>query len=259
MENSRSPLKDRPLRLPGQSLSEQRRAIWDDKVEPWAIVAIFMFCIAALEWFRYLTDARFNPILVSIVASLFVAFAAWKIWRTRPRLKQLRQGIEGERAVGQFLERLRASGHHVFHDVIGPRFNLDHVLVGPAGVFTIETKTWSKPISGEARVVFDGETLTAAGHAPERDPVTQARAQASWLRTLIQESTGRTLEVFPVVVFHGWYVEQTASSRRTIWVLEPKALPSFLEHEALRLPKEDVKLIAFHLSRFIRTTQGPGI
>ena len=44
-----------------------------------------------------------------------------------------------------------------------------------------------------------------------------------------------------------------------MWVLEPKALPSFLEREAVRLPKEDVQLIAFHLSRFVRSTQGPGI
>ena len=40
---------------------------------------------------------------------------------------------------------------------------IDHVIIGPAGIFTIETKTWSKPVRGEARIVFDGEKLTAGG------------------------------------------------------------------------------------------------
>jgi hypothetical protein len=55
----------------------------------------------------------------------------------------------------------------------------------------------------------------------------------------------------------GRYVEQTASSRQAVWVLEPKALPSFLDHELIRPPNEDVQLIVFHLSRFVRSTQGP--
>ncbi len=35
-------------------------------------------------------------------------------------------------------------------NAIGGNFNLDHVLIGPAGVFTVETKTHSKP-GGDAR------------------------------------------------------------------------------------------------------------
>ena len=35
----------------------------------------------------------------------------------------------GERAVGQYLERLRESGPRVFHDVPGVGFNLDHVVI----------------------------------------------------------------------------------------------------------------------------------
>ncbi len=220
------------------------------------MLAVFMIATAALEWFRYVTKSPPTPLLVSAVAASFAALAGWKLWRALPKLKRLRQGIEGERVVGEYLAGLRSRGYRVFHDVVGPRFNLDHVLVGPAGVFTVETKTWSKPSRGDARVVFNGETLTAAGHVPDRDPVTQARAQASWLRTLILESTGRTVGVFPVVVFPGWFVEQAASSREKVWVLEPKALPSFLEQEPLRLRNEDVQLIAFHLSRFVRSTQG---
>jgi len=31
-------------------------------------------------------------------------------------------------------------GYHVYHDFPAERFNIDHVVVGPAGAFAIETK-----------------------------------------------------------------------------------------------------------------------
>lgn len=156
--------------------------------------------------------------------------------------------------VGQYLERLREHGYQVFHDVLGARFNLDHVLIGPAGIFTIETKTWSK--RPDSRIVFDGDTITADGFTPDRNPVVQAKAQAGWLRELLAESTGRKFPARPVILFPGWWVEQGKGTTREVWVLEPKALPGFLDHEPEVLSAEDVKLASYHLSRFIRVKEG---
>jgi len=160
-------------------------------------------------------------------------------------------GVAGEIAVGQYLDRLHADGYQVFHDVLGKEFNLDHVLIGPAGVFTIETKTWNKPFP-EARISFNGEKLLVAGKAPDRDPVVQAQAQARWLRMQLRESTGKDFEVWPVIVFPGWFVETRAAAHNKLWVLEPKALPSFLSNEPEALPVEDRQLASYHLSRMIR-------
>jgi hypothetical protein len=161
-------------------------------------------------------------------------------------------GRDGEKVVGQFLEVLRERGYRVFHDVIGDGFNVDHVLIGPAGVFTVETKTHSKP-NGDARVTFDGETVRIDGFEPDRDPVIHAKAQASWLRALLSESTGRRFEVRSVIVYPGWWVNEGSIKANTVWVLEPKRLPTFLDHEPRRLSKDDILLASFHLSRFVRT------
>ena len=252
---TKSPIKDKPLRLPGQSLEEERRKLFEDKVETPFFLAMFFLVFAAMEWWRYYSERPPHPIFFSVVAAILVGFTAWRIWQTRPQVRNLKQGIEGEKVVGQFLERLRASGYHVFHDLVGTGFNVDHVLIGPAGVFTVETKTWSKPARGDATVKFDGESLTVLGREPERDPIVQARAQASWLKGLLLESTGRKFDVFPVVVFPGWFIEQSDGSKRNIWVLEPKALPHFLENAPQCLTAEDVKLASFHLSRFIRAAE----
>ena len=250
---TRTPLKDKPLRNPGQSVEEEHRKLFEDKLEPFLLTALLFALLAGFEWYRYLAEARLNPILLSMVALLGVLIAARQFFRIRPQLQALRLGAEGEKAVGQFLERLRADGYQVFHDVVGSGFNVDHVLVGPAGVFTVETKTWSKPLGGSPRVTFDGSVLTAGAFRPDRDPVAQARAQASWLAQLLSESTGRTYRVAPVIVFPGWFVEQAEKSRADLWILEPKMLPGFLKNEPLRLAPEAVQLASFHLSRFIRS------
>lgn len=251
----RSPIKDKPLRQAGQSLEEERRATWEDKIEPYAISALLFVVLAALEWWRWYSDARLSPVLFSVVAVAAVAIASWKVWRNKPRMKALRQGAEGEKAVGQFLERMREHEYQVFHDVIGPGFNVDHILIGRAGIFTIETKTWSKPQKGDARIVFRDGKLLAAGNEPERDPIAQARAQAQWVASLLKESTGKVLKAMPVVVFPGWFVEQSSDRPVDVWVLEPKALPAFIENEPSRLMAADVKLASFHLSRFIRSVE----
>lgn len=170
-----------------------------------------------------------------------------------PEMRNLKQAADGEKAVGQYLERLRSEGYDVFHDVPANDFNVDHVLVGPAGIFTIETKTWSKPLRGDARIQFDGQTLMKAGLKPNRDPVVQARAQASWLARELQESTGRGFEVRPIVLIPGWFVENTKGAFESIWVLEPKALPAFLDRAPRLLEVEEIRLASYHLSRYVRT------
>jgi len=249
--DKRSPLKDKPLRNPGQSLEEQRRDLVENAIEP-ALVAVVLVVLAGLEWYRYFSSVPPSPVLFTVVALIAVGYAAFRIWRALPQARALRLGIEGERAVGQFLERLREDGYQVFHDVVGSGFNVDHVLIGPAGVFTIETKTYSKPARGEAKVVCDGERILVDGFEPDRDPIVQGKAQASWLRTVLAESTGRKLPVRSVILFPGWFVEQDQASRRDFWVLNPKALGDFLKHEPQVLNAEDVKLASLHLSRFIR-------
>lgn len=251
----RSPIKSKPLRTAGQSLEEQRRALIEDKVFEPMLVALLLAVLAVLEWYRYLAEMPPSPGLFSAVALIAVAYAGWRFQKIRPQARALRQGIEGEKAVGQFLEGLRAKGYRVFHDILGQSFNVDHVLIGPAGIFTIETKTWSKPARGEAKIMFDGETILAGSFEPDRGPVIQARAQAGWMKEFLAESTARKFEVRSVILFPGWYVEQTPGSSRQVWVLNPKALDAFLSNEPERLTADDIKLASFHLSRFIRTSE----
>lgn len=254
-KSSRSPVRDAPLRVPGQSLEEQKRKLWNDYLEAPVFIAGALVAMALIEWLRSLSEMPPAPIIFTFAAAVSVLVVIYRLVKVRPRISNLKQGIQGERIVGQFLDRLRERGYQVFHDIQGEGFNVDHVLIGPPGIFTVETKTWSKPGHGSPCIQFDGEQLSIKGRSPTRGPVIQARAQAAWLRQLVNDGTGKNLRVFPVVAFPGWFIEQPSHALGEQWVLEPKALVKFLENEPTRLSTPDIKMVAYFLSRFIRSVE----
>jgi hypothetical protein len=249
--SGQSPLKGKPLRLAGESLDIEIDKWVTDKALGAFFVAASLCAIAYFEWYGFLTHSPRRPILFTLVAAVAVVFAAWRFWTVRARVRRLKLGRDGERVVGQFLERLREGGGQVFHDIPGEGFNLDHVVISTHGIYAIETKTLSKPWP-KAKVVVDGDSLTVAGHAPDRNPIEQVTSAARWLEKTLQGSTGKRFFVRGVVVFPGWFVEQRGPSAE-VWVLEPKALPAYINSAPAMISAADVALAAFHLSRYVRS------
>lgn len=92
--------------------------------------------------------------------------------RTREKIQRLEKsaaaweaGVVGERATGGVLAGLDPGQWSVIHDVRWPgreRANIDHVAVGPGGVFVIDSKNWSGKV-----VVKDG-VLRQNGYSREK-------------------------------------------------------------------------------------------
>jgi hypothetical protein len=253
--DKKSPIKSAPLRSAGQSIAEQQVNLLESVVFWPLMIWIAWVPLTVLEWIHWFWPTPPMPWVFTVLLVLATFWLALRTLRARSLMRRLRLARDGERAVGEFLQKLQKEGYQVFHDLVGDGFNLDHVLIGPAGVFTIETKTYSKPAKGKAEVTFDGERIKIGHWEPDRNPVIQARAQAGWLRSLLMETTGRDFPVHPVIVFPGWFVRSEGRPKRPIWVLNPKALPKFLQHQASRLTKEEVQQASFHLSRFIRVEE----
>lgn len=252
-ERERSPLdRAKPLRVPGQSIDAEIDDIQYEHVMSPLFLALFMAIMAGMEWWRFLMNMKPSPWVFTGGAVLACVYAAYRIQRIRRRLRQLRLGRDGERAVAQYLEWFRTAGFFVFHDVPNGDANVDHVLIGSKGIYTIETKTLSKPLRGECKVsVTDGE-VRANGMKLDRNPLVQAKAQAGWLRNFLAEHQFNA-PVWPVVLFPGWFVERFDSQAAGAWVLEPKALSSFIENQPERLTREEVQAMASALTSHIRS------
>ncbi len=252
--NTKSPLKDRPLRLPGQSLDEEIKRLMGDGVLPYILLPVVLILLTVWNWLLwYQIVAIHKPVLLTILTAFLLGFSFLKLREYKKQIRNLKQGMEGERAVGQTLESLRSSGFKVFHDLIGEGFNLDHVIVGEQGVFSLETKTYSKPVKGVCRIIVDSDGFSINGQKIGEGILVQAKAQKSWLEKQVARLSGEKVSVQPVVLFPGWYVENKRQSDG-ILVLEPKALPAFIRKRPKVLSKRQVKIISNHLSRFIRDT-----
>jgi hypothetical protein len=251
----RSPLKAAPLRQPGASIQEEIDRLREDVIfdRLMLVFAVFAVWIMALVMWLFPTSPGFFFAMASVAFVGVVAWSILPILRTMRKIGHLRLGVAGERAVAELLDLVAHDGFWVVHDLRGEGFNVDHVIVGTQGVFTIETKTLSKPSVGDAVVRFDGVTLTVDGHVLDRDPLVQARAQATWVRRTLEDLTGQSYPVRPVVAFPGWYVERTPSAAEAnVWVLEPKELRGWLSREHHVLPRHAVALIRSRLKLVAR-------
>jgi hypothetical protein len=74
------------------------------------------------------------------------ALVGWRLrFRPSEQARTWQRGAHGERHTARLLDRLTRDGYVVFHDlaVPGSPANVDHLVIGPSGVFVIDSKQWS--------------------------------------------------------------------------------------------------------------------
>lgn len=95
------------------------------------------------------------------------------------RVESFFVGARGEERVAAILATLPAPWH-VFNDFVAAHgLHVDHVVVGPAGVFAVETKNWR----GKATVEEDH--VLVDGWLPSRSPVSQALRESAAVRAAL--------------------------------------------------------------------------
>src|SRR4029077_1101345 len=100
-----------------------------------------------------------------------------------------------------------ADGWQVIHDVSFGRGNIDHVIVGPGGIYTVETKS-----------------RRAAALVDDLDPETLSPSYAE-MKTL-ERITG--MEVQALLVFsHAYVVDRVPARRRGVTILPARMLAGF--------------------------------
>lgn len=232
-----SPIRGKLQRQPGQYLSEK---IFDF-IFGYVMVlsaAVISFALAVEDWISgYVGDIAGQRFASTFLAFVFGAFALWKLPRMYRKIQNYRLGEEGEIYVSQILEGLRASGYVSVHDIPaefkGTKFNIDHVLVGPKGVFVVETKTWRKRVRIDEKISYSNGAIFAGQQKHNHHPISQARFNALWMEDLLARRLSEDVSVRAVLVFPGWYVDASATAdvkeKHGVLMLNPKAIMGFLE------------------------------
>lgn len=263
---TRPPLEFKLLRAPGESLRQRMNRFDEDgffKIGAAALVPLAA-ALATMGLLIWLTPKISMTRGLFITAAVFIPFligaAYWSI-RQMDRYRNDGLGYLGERAVGEELLPLLASGYRVYHDVPaearGKKFNIDHVAVGPNGIFAIETKTRRK---GRARAGFEDHKVAYDGTkliwpwAEDSFGLEQAETRARWLTEWINGRTGLQISARPVLVLPGWYVLLKAVG--PITVVNHKQIAGTITRGGQRLlTDEQIDLIARQLDDRCRNVE----
>jgi hypothetical protein len=133
------------------------------------------------------------------LAGLTVAvLVGWRLrFRPSTQARAWQRGAHGEHQTARLLDRLGRDGYVVFHDLALPDSpaNLDHLVIGPSGVFVVDSKQWTGSIHQSA----DG--LIWHNHYRLDCTLATLRWQA--------ETLGRLLGVpaAPLICIHGAHVQ----------------------------------------------------
>ncbi len=113
----KSPLKDRPLRNPGQSLDRYILNVVFDEGIPYVIISVASGVILGMNWIFYFTKTPIPPYFLTLITLAVVVFSYYRLKKIVGRIDKLKQGRDGEKAVGQYLELPGEQGQ-VFHGVV---------------------------------------------------------------------------------------------------------------------------------------------
>jgi len=155
-------------------------------------------------------------------------------WSAVIRWGRFNVRFQTEQGVGRKLNLLMLDGCRVFHDLADPAVgNIDHIIVAPHAVFSVETLAPESGIresaEGGKTVVFNGRELRFPGHTTSK-PVKQAARSAGWLRKYLATMTGVEVPVHALLAVPGWTVQRTEKGRVT--VLNPEEIPSVVVDKA---------------------------
>jgi hypothetical protein len=167
------------------------------------------------------------PLILVELAAIGAMFAANR-WYS-PRIGRWLRGAEGERQVGAALVELTADGWMALHDVSLGRGNVDHILIGPGGIFTIETK------SHRGNIPID-----------HIDPRMLKQAYAE--KKLIERITG--MEAQPLLVFsRAWLVGSVPAQRKGVTILPARMLGHYFSRRRPVLTTDKAEQIHIRLAR----------
>lgn len=213
-DRRRSPLHGKLHNSPGEQL-RIRIHRHDEEIGEALMMMFIAPPIFMLGW-----AIRFVPwqrVTFGVVEGMFLAatvgMLCWGLRRSIRHAGKRRKALAGlaaERMTAQELNRLIGDGCQVLHDVPGDGFNLDHVVIGPRGVFMVETKSFRKPPKSSDdrhyKVQYDGRALRFPTWSTDK-PIEQARRQAQWLARYLRTATNQSIPVIPTVALPGWWID----------------------------------------------------
>ena len=166
----------------------------DPRIRAWlwrGVIALAVF-LGVQFWL----DWRYALTAVVVYLAADVLFRS----RTMAVVQPETQFTVAQRYTRRRLAVLNAAGYVALHSRVIPGRDsvIDHLVVGPAGIFAIDSEKWDRrlPLRAIGGMLYHGPHNMEARLAHARD-------EAHWGAELIGRALGRQLRVHPVMVVYG--------------------------------------------------------
>jgi Nuclease-related domain len=178
------------------------------------------------------------PRLSLLVGGLAAVAAGWGLrFRPSPDAVAWRRGAVGERRTARLLGPLERHGWAVLHDLAVPhsRANLDHLVIGPGGVFVIDSKQY------RGRFQLDPSGRLWHGRYPLAPTLEVVSFEADQAAQILPDPG---VAVVPIVAVHGAQVPWGKVVVSGVPVVSARRLPSMLRALPALLGPERVAELA---------------
>lgn len=262
----RPPQSEKLLRPPGYSLAIRFDETIDKILRDIGIACCFSafagasaYCVATFLAAHVSAFALLIAVLSLVVFAVAGTLAALRAFARMREAQNIRLGLRGEQAVAEVLHEIGDCGFRAFHDFPGGNdWNIDHVAVGTRGVFLIETKARRrrKSRNGQAEhvIVYDGEALRFP-YCVDRKAVPQAQRNAKWLSNYLTKKTGESVDVKPIVVLPGWFVDGDKRGDFPVKAMNAAYLASYLRGQGESIDPPQVRRIIAALDEKCRDVE----
>ena len=235
-------------RPPGESLRIRLEEI-DQQINEWMVYLAICPAVVGLAGGLIRLPGIGLPAALFLISVTWAGLCAWRLFRLNRERRETDLAFDGRRHVAEELNRLTAEGFEVYHDVPLDGVNIDHVLLGPPGLYAIETKTRSRNggATAQEQVEFDGFRVSwptgSESYGLER-AATNARTLAKWLSS----GLGESIEATPVLTLPGWTIECKAANQ-SVLVLNAKEIGKLCDSKTVRLEEDLIRRICQQLNR----------
>jgi Nuclease-related domain len=214
---------------------QERAAQWATWIRtlPWRVAATL--CVGAASG---VLASLLAPRLSLVLGTVAAVVAGWVVrFRPSPDAVAWRRGAAGERRTARLLHPLQRHGWVVLHDLAlpGSRANIDHLVIGPGGVFVIDSKHY------RGRLQLDGSGRLWHGRYPLAPTLRAVDFEADRAAQVLIDPD---VVVVPIVAVHGASVPWGKVVMRGVPVVAARRLPSMLRVLPAVLGPERVAALA---------------
>ncbi|MBI4812895.1 MAG: NERD domain-containing protein [Methanobacterium sp.] len=178
------------------------------------------------------------PVIVGLIICKY-GWSKRRIWSI---------GAKGEKIVAKKLDKLPKK-YTAIRDVKIPNLggDIDHVVVGPTGIFVIETKNYKPTYIPDEDCWYH-----TSGRVSELNPAKQVKLQSSKLNNFLKPKLGKKLykkAIFPVIspINHNLIFKNDI---KTYEIVYPEDLVHYISHQRKILNSNEVKDIINILTRY---------